>query len=512
MEYPPSGRDAPASAAISFSSYKEIDYMSKEKAMPAEQFFNLINDPRRGNRVTRACISIADPERMKARAHGLNESSPVPVLVKDNIDTMELGNSGGSLALRDVPVQEDAFIVGKLLQAGGLVVGKTNLSEWANFRSTRSVSGWSSAGGLTRNPHVLNRTACGSSSGSAAGVAAGYTEMAIGTETDGSIICPSAMNGVVGLKPGVGRVSRSGIIPISASQDTAGPIARTVAGAAWLLAAIEGEDPEDPATVMKERWTADAPGAFLGMKNFRGRRVGVLKKPEGFDPGVLDLYFKRVSRIMELGAELIELDELPGGNALNDAEFTVLLCEFKDDIRSYLSKKRSGSGFTDLGDLIAYNSKHAKNVMPFFGQELFEMSWRTSGRSDGAYGAAKETCTRLAVDEGLRALFNTHKLDTLAMPSNNPAWLIDPVLGDCVRGSTSSPAAVSGWPSLTLPMGELYGLPLGLSLLGKPWSEARLLGMGHCLERDFRIDTRAGFRPSVFTQDEPGLHPASQAQ
>ncbi|AHC16281.1 amidase family protein [Salinispira pacifica] len=486
--------------------------MSHQNSIEPDKFFDLINDPRRGNRVTRACITIADPESLNFRGQGKTESSPVPVLVKDNIDTVELGNSGGSLALRDVPVQKDAFIVGKLKEKGAVVAGKTNLSEWANFRSTRSVSGWSSAGGLTRNPHALNRTACGSSSGSAAAVAAGYTEMAIGTETDGSIICPSAMNGVVGLKPGVGRVSRGGIIPISGSQDTAGPIARSIASAAWLLSAIEGEDPEDAATLLNEREGADSPEAFLGMRDLRGIRVGVLKKPEGFDPGVLNLYFSRISRIRELGAELIELDGLPGGKELNEAEFTVLLCEFKDDIRDYLSQRRSGSGFADLGDVMAYNTKHAAEVMPFFAQELFEMSWKTSGRADQSYAAARETCARLAVEQGLAAMFAAHTLDTLVMPSNNPAWLIDPVLGDCARGGSSSPAAVSGWPSLTLPMGDLYGLPLGLSLVGKPWSEARLLGIGHCLEKDFQVNTQPGFRPSVFTPDDPGLHPASQAQ
>ncbi len=417
------------------------------------------------------------------------------IAVKDNIDTADLGCSAGSLALSEVAVSQDAFLVRKIRAAGGVVAGKTNLSEWANFRSTRSMSGWSSAGGQCRNPFVMDRSPCGSSSGSAVAVAGGYVSAAIGTETDGSIICPAATNGIVGLKPTMGRVSRGGIVPIAESQDTAGPMANTVRDAALLLKAIEGEDPMDPATADRRRDTSAELFSDMGMKDLAPLRLGYFEGGDGFISTVKSEFHVALSLLEEAGAELRNIGSIPQLKEIHDAEFQVLLCEFRDDIESYFEKYRRNGSFSSLNELIVYNIGNRGSVMPYFGQELFYMASDTKGRRDKRYAPAKERCQTLAVKEGLELMFDEYRLDALLMPSNNPAWLIDPLLGDYGTGGSSTLAAVSGWPSLTVPMTRIYSLPVGLTIVGRPWSESRILGIGEYFERK-----RGVLKPAEFTK------------
>ena len=416
--------------------------------------------------------------------------------IKDNIETEKLGASAGSLALKDVPVKDDAFIVRKLREAGGLIYAKTNLSEWANFRSTRSLSGWSSVGGQTRNPHALDRSPCGSSSGSAAGVAAGYFPAAIGTETDGSIICPAAVNGLVGLKPTRGRLSRSGIVPIAESQDTAGPITRSVHDAALLLQVMEGEDERDPASISPERVAAPDPFSDFDMEELKGMNLGFFDGGDPFLSSVRQIFMESTALFRKQGAELHEITPGPM-DELFGAEFTLLLCEFRDDLGSYLQEYRPKSACFSLQDMITFNEENREQVMPFFGQELFTMSAATEGRRDSRYAEAKGKTQKLAVTEGLEVMFKANRLDALLMPSNNPAWLIDPILGDNHSGGSSTLAAVSGWPSITVPMGRVQGLPVGLSIVGLPWQEARILGLARFFEKNSPAQEDAGFLETI---------------
>jgi amidase len=434
--------------------------------------------------------------------HGSEEFSSLPLAgvgigVKDNVDTLVLGCSAGSLALNDLPVKQDAFIVEQLRSAGARVVMKTNLSEWANFRSTRSMSGWSSAGGQCRNPYVMDRSPCGSSSGSAVAVAAGYVPAAVGTETDGSIICPSAINGIVGIKPTMGRVSRGGIVPIAGSQDTAGPMANSVEDAAILLSHMQGEDPGDQVTQDPRRDTSPDLFSDFGMDGLSGIRLGYYEGGDGFLTSVKSEFHKALNYFEEAGAELINIGSLAFMEQLHQAEFTVLLCEFRDDIINYFQNYRSNRRFVSLHDLIVYNMDHRDSIMPYFGQELFYQASETRGRMDRKYAPALETCRKLADREGLSLMFSEYRLDAMLMPSNNPAWLIDPILGDYSTGGSSTLAAVSGWPSITVPMARLYGLPVGLSIIGRPWQEARIIGLGSFFEAYSRNLPGPAFRRTL---------------
>jgi amidase len=367
--------------------------------------------------------------------------------------------------------------VERLRAAGAVLLGKTNLSEWANFRSTRSASGWSSRGGQVRNPYALDRSPCGSSSGSGVAVAAGFAAAAVGTETDGSIVCPAAVNGVVGLKPTVGLVSRSGIVPISASQDTAGPMARTVADAAVLLAAMVGADPRDPVTQSAGAWAWD--GALRG--ELRGVRLGVTRacfgKHEGADAvieGALDV-------LRRLGAEIVDVVELGAGPQLREQELTVLLFEFKAGIDAYLAE-HPDAPVRSLADVIAFNERHADRVMPYFRQELHERAQAMGDLDDPRYREAREACRRLAGDEGIDAALRSHRLDALVAPTTAPAWVVDAIVGDRSPGGCSTLAAVAGYPHLTVPAGFVHGLPIGLSFFGGAYRDAALLGIGHAFE------------------------------
>jgi amidase len=411
--------------------------------------------------------------RIRGPLHGL------PVLIKDNIDVAGMVNSAGSLALADHRPKQDAFLVKQLRAAGAVILGKTNLSEWANLRSTRSTSGWSSRGGQTKNPYVLDRNPCGSSSGTAAAIASSMAAVGVGTETDGSIMCPSSVNALVGLKPTVGLVSRTGIIPISISQDTAGPMARTVADAALLLNGLVGIDPSDPGAPAAGRPPIDYSSA-LKPDALKGKRFGLLRQAMGYHPDVDAAALKAVEAMRMAGAEVIDV-RIAGYGEWNEPELEVLLYEFKDGLNRYL--ERSGAPHRSLESVIAWNKANADRVMPHFGQELFERAQAKGPLTDAAYVKARDTARRLAGRDGLLAALDGRKLDAVIAPTVSPAWPTDYVLGDHFVGAGYGAAAVAGTPSITIPIGASQGLPLGLTFMGRPYSEADLIGFAFALER-----------------------------
>ncbi len=432
-----------------------------------------------------------DAERKAGKVRGALHG--IPILLKDNIDAVGMVNSAGSLALADNRPTQDAFIVSRLRNAGAVILGKTNLSEWANFRSTRSTSGWSSRGGQTKNPYVLDRNPCGSSSGTGAAIAASLAAIGVGTETDGSIICPASVNGLVGIKPTVGVVSRRGIIPIAASQDTAGPMARTVADAAMLLTALAAIDERDPAAAgaaghMPQEYAVPT-GATL-----QGARIGVLRQAMGFHPDAEAAANRALELMKAEGATIVDVT-LATYNDWDPAELDVLLYEFKDGLNRYL--KASGSPHSSLDALIAFNEAHADRVMPFFGQELFERAQAKGPLSDPAYRAARDTARRLAGKDGLLAALDRHRLDAIVAPSMSPAWPTDHLLGDHFIGAGYGVAAVAGTPSITVPAGSTQGLPLGLTIMGRAFDENRLIALASVIEQKLNARTAPQFRPTL---------------
>ena len=406
----------------------------------------------------------------------------IPVLVKDNIDTADrMRTTAGSLALGEVTPARDAFVVERIRAAGAVILGKTNLSEWANFRSERSASGWSARGGQCRNPFAPDRSPCGSSSGSGVAVSANLCAVAIGTETDGSIVCPSSINGIVGIKPTLGLVSRSGVIPVAHSQDTAGPMARTVSDAAALLSVLAGVDQRDPATAdarVERDYTS-----FVDPDGLRGARIGAARNLAGFNDLVDRLFDEALETMRALGAEIVDPADVPHKDELDDPEYEVLLYEFKADVEAYLTALGPSQPYRTLADLIAFNRERAEEEMPFFGQEVFEKAVEKGPLTEPAYLEALATCRRLAREEGLDAAFAEHRLDAIVAPSNQPAWLIDYANGDHYVGGESTPAAIAGYPNLTVPMGFSFDLPIGISFMGRPWTEGMLIRMASAFEQ-----------------------------
>jgi amidase len=416
--------------------------------------------------------------RPKGALHG------IPVLIKDNIDSADrMHTSAGSLALAGSVPSRDAFIVERLRAAGAVLLGKTNLSEWANFRSTRSTSGWSGRGGLTRNPYVLDRNPCGSSSGTGAAVAADFATVGIGTETDGSIICPSSICGLVGIKPTVGLWSRAGIIPISASQDTAGPMARTVADAAALLGPLTGVDPRDAATARSAGRNSTDYTPFLDAGGLKGARIGVARNLAGFNNDVDTALDQAVAALRDAGAVIVDRMDLPTAGKFDDAETIVLDYEFKTGLNAYLATLKSSAPVKTLADLIAWNEREKAREMPWFGQEVFVRAQKRGPLSDKKYLDARAKCVRLARTQGIDAVLANHKLDALICPSNQPAWTTDLLNGDHFTGGNTSFAAVAGYPSVTVPMGLVHELPIGLSFIGPAWSEGALIKYAYAFEQ-----------------------------
>ena len=427
-----------------------------------------------------------------------------PVLLKDNIEAAgPLPTTAGSLALANNVTNRDAPLVARLRAAGGVVLGKTNLSEWANIRSNHSISGWSAVGGQTRNPWAFDRNPCGSSSGSGAAVAAGIVRMAIGTETDGSITCPAAINGIVGLKPTVGLVSRTHIVPISHSQDTAGPMAADVFDAADLLTAIAGSDPADPATADADKHKTNY-SAHLDVNSLKGKRIGVMRFATGF--GTDAAFATALAVLKQRGATLVEIKKFDD-KQIGKNEGPVLLTEFKADLAKYLKGSPAPIPVRSLADVIAFDNAHAKAEMTLFGQDTFEDAEKTKGLNDPAYKKAREVSFEAAGPNGIDRLLKRYNVVALVGPTASPSWMIDPVNGNAsFGGGAGSLAAVAGYPHLTVPMGLVKGLPVGLSFIGPKWSEALLLSLGYAYEQ-----ARGPFpRPKLYRtiDDSPEIAPA----
>ncbi len=437
----------------------------------------------------------SDTRRRASRTLGRLDG--VPILVKDNVEVAgPVPTTAGSRALLGNVAGRDAPIVARLREAGAVILGKTNLSEWANFRSSQSVSGWSAVGGLTRNPYALDRTACGSSTGSAAAVAASLAPAAIGTETDGSVTCPASMTGLVGLKPTVGLASRTGIVPISQSQDTPGPITRDVADAALLMSAIAGSDPKDATTAAADAHRP-ALDATLDPAALKGARIGVLRFLAGKHEAT-DLLFERALGVLKAeGATLVEITDGPDMDAIGNAEMTVLLDEFKDGLDRYLAGTPASVETRSLKDVIAFNEKESARELGLFGQDLMVKSEATAGLADPAYAAARETAKRLAGKDGIDRYLGRDKLDVLVAPTGTPAWVIDLVDGDHDTAAAATLPAVAGTPHLTVPMGDVRGLPVGISFIGGAWSDARVLAIGAAYEARSGVRLSPRYAPSL---------------
>jgi amidase len=443
--------------------------------------------------------AVADAERLDRERRARGPRGPlhgIPILLKDNVGTADrMTTTAGSLALAGSILEKDSGVAARLRAAGAVFLGKANLSEWANFRSSRSLSGWSARGGQCRNPYAIDRSPCGSSSGSGAAVAANLCAVAIGSETDGSIVCPSSACGIVGVKPTVGLVSRAGMIPISHTQDTAGPMCRTVADAAAVLAALAGPDDRDPAT----RGAVAADYAQLGGGAIRGARIGVARAYFGYHPGLDRKVEEALAALRELGAEVIDPVDLGAMKEMEEAEFDVLLYEFKADLDAYLAALGPSAPVRSLADVIAFNEKHAAEEMPIFGQEIFLKAQAKGPLTDRAYRRALATCDRVSRDRGIDRVMRAKKLDAILAPTGSPAWLMDPVLGDHFVGSSSSPAAVAGYPSVTVPAGFVDDLPVGISLFGGKLQEQRLLRLAHAFEQATKHR-----RPPALEKARPG--------
>ncbi len=489
---------APSPYASIAQLQQQLDAGTLDSAQLTQQFTTRIQQLDRSGPTLRAVIEV-NPDAPAlaatldtARVHTSSRSPlyGMPLLLKDNIDTADrMRTSAGSLALVAAPAPRDAGVVTRLRAAGAIILGKTNLSEWANFRSTHASSGWSARGGQTRNPYVLDRSPCGSSSGSGAAVAAGLAVAAIGTETDGSIICPAAMNGIVGIKPTLGLVSRSGIVPISHSQDTAGPMARSVADAAALLTVIAGSDPRDPATADADAHATDYT-RYLDAGALRGKRIGVVRALAGYSKDVDHLLEQSIATLRAAGAVVIDPVVVPHLKDYGAAETSVLLYEFKHDLDAYLTT-RDGLPVHSLADLIKWNRTHAATEMPWFAQELFEQAQAKGPLTDDVYLKALKKSKRRSGPQGIDATLAANQLDALLAPTQGPAWPIDLVNGDREGDSAYSPAAVAGYPSITVPAGFIHGLPIGMLFFASKWSEPTLIGIAY----DFEQRTQAWQAP-----------------
>jgi amidase len=444
-------------------------------------------------------LDIADKLDAERRMRGLRGPlHGIPIMIKDNIDTGDrMLTAAGSLALVGAPAPQDAGIAAQLRAAGALILGKTNLSEWANFRGDRSSSGWSSRGGQTRNPYALDRSPCGSSSGSAAAVAADLCAAAIGTETDGSIVCPSGLCGIVGLKPTLGLLSRSGIIPIAHSQDTAGPMGRCVADVAALLGPLTGEDLRDAATLNRPGTVYKDYTTFLDADGLRGARIGVARNMAGFDSRVDALLETALAVLRGLGAEIVDPADITLPKELDEHEMTVLLYEFKADLNAYLAARGGSVQVHTLAEIIAFNENHRAEIMPFFGQELMVKAEAKGPLTDEAYQTALAACRRMVRDEGIDATLRQHRLDAILAPTDGPAWLIDHVSGDHYTGGNSTPPAVAGYPAITVPAGDVCGLPIGLSFIGAAYTEAQLIRFAYAFEQATRARRAPEYKATI---------------
>jgi len=440
--------------------------------------------------------SQLDQERKAGHLRGSLHG--VPILLKDNIETSDqTSTTAGSLALADWRAPQDAFVAARLRAAGAIILGKTNLSEWANFRSTHSTSGWSGRGGQTKNPYALDRNPSGSSSGSGAAAASSLCAAAIGSETDGSVTSPSSINGLVGIKPTVGLLSRSGIIPISASQDTAGPMARTVRDVAILLSVMAGVDPQDPATAAAQGKTPADYTRFLDPNGLHGARLGIARKFFESNAPLNAFLNGCVDALKKAGVEVIDPADLATHGQMDAPELEVLLYEFKDGINRYLTRLPAASPARALKDLIAFNEQNRDREMPFFAQELFIQAEAKGPLTDPAYVKARADCVRLSRQDGIDALLAKYKLDAIVTLTSGPAWFTDHINGDRDTGGCTTPAAVAGYPHITVPAGFYSGLPIGLSFFGAAWSEPTLIKLAFAWEQQMNARRKPAFAASA---------------
>ena len=425
----------------------------------------------------------------------------IPVLIKDNIDTSDrMQTTAGSLALAGSSASADAFVAAQLRKAGAVILGKTNLSEWANIRSSHSTSGWSGRGGLTRNPYALDRNPCGSSSGTGAAVSANLCVAGVGTETDGSVVCPSSANGLAGLKPTVGLVSRSGIVPISHSQDTAGPMARTVRDVAILLGAMAGADPQDSATSNSQGKLFPDYTKFLDPAGLKGARLGIVRKYFGFNDAVDQLMDRLIGEMKRAGAEIVDPADIPTIGKFDESELTVFYYELKADLAAYLARRGNSSvksSVKSLKDVIEFNERNRGREMPYFGQDIFLKSEQKGPLSTKEYLDALALNQRLSRAEGIDFIMNKFKLDALVAPTAGPAWLTDLINGDHAAGGSSSAAAVAGYPNINVTGGYLWGLPVGISFFGRAWSESMLLKIAYSFEQLTKARQKPRFLPTI---------------
>jgi amidase len=436
-----------------------------------------------------------DRERQQGQLRGTLHG--IPILLKDNIDTADrMTTTAGSLALMGSVPAQDSFAARRLRDAGAILLGKANMSEWANIRSPRSSSGWSARGGQCRNPYVLDRNPCGSSSGSGAAVAANMTAVAIGTETDGSIVCPSSANGIVGIKPTVGLVSRAGIIPISHSQDTAGPMTRTVRDAALVLSVLAAPDPRDPATQNPDRQTHDYT-AYLDEGGLRGVRIGVARSFFTYHGSVERVFETALDVMRKQGATLIDPVDAALPPTIDALELSVLLSELKANLNAYLATLPSGVTVRSLADVIRFNEENRDREMPYFGQELFVEAQAKGPLTDETYLRTLQTIRRAARANGIEAVMNAQRLDALIAPTGGPAWTTDLVNGDHFGGGSSTPAAIAGYPNITVPAGQVMGLPVGLSFFGRAWAEPTLFRIAYAFEQATKHRQPPTFRPTL---------------
>jgi amidase len=424
-----------------------------------------------------------DAERRSGRVRGPLHG--IPVLIKDNIDTGDrMMTTAGSLALTGASAAHDAFVAARLRESGAVILGKTNLSEWANFRSTKSTSGWSARGGQVKNPYALDRNPCGSSSGTGAAIAANLAAIGVGTETDGSIVCPSGANGLVGIKPTVGLVSRTGIVPISHTQDTAGPMTRTVADAAILLGALTGTDARDSATAASRGKASRDYRPALKADGLKGARIGVARKRYfGYSPATDTLIDAAIADLKAQGAIVVDPADIPTGAKLDDCELEVLLYEFKAGLNVYLASRGATAPVHSLEEVIAFNKKEDQRELPYFGQEIMLMAQKKGPMTAPAYRKALITCRSRARTLGIDAVMTRLRLDAIVAPTGSPAWPTDLINGDHFLGASSTPAAVAGYPSITVPAGFVHGLPVGLSFIGRAWGEAKLIQYAYAYEQ-----------------------------
>ena len=443
-----------------------------------------------------AIASALDKERKEKGPRGPLHG--IPVLIKDNIDTADrMMTTAGSLALVGSKPPKDSFVAQKLREAGAVILGKTNLSEWANIRSRHSSSGWSGRGGLTRNPYALDRNPCGSSSGTGAAISANLAAIGIGTETDGSIVCPSTANGLVGIKPTVGVVSRSGIVPISHTQDTAGPMCRTVRDAAILLGALVGVDSDDSATKESSGKSFTDYTQFLKPDGLRGARVGVARKYSGFNERVDSVMESALDVLKKQGATVVDPAEIETLGKFDDTEFTGFLYELKADLNAYLARLGPSAPVKSLKEIIEFNERNREKEMPYFGQDVFIKSEEKGPLTTKEYLDAVETNHRLSRKEGMDAVMDKHNLDALVAPTGGPAWLTDLVNGDHFTGGSSNAAAVAGYPDVTVPAGFIFGLPVGISFFGRAWSEPVLIRLAYAFEQATKVRKPPRFLPNA---------------